>query len=84
MLKLEGLQEEHRVQCELGVPTQNLLLDRGKSRKTKIELAGPINCGMHTDFQPTVRHSNARNLTAVLMYYVLTYITFKDPVRTAQ
>jgi len=67
MLKLGGLQEEHTVQRELWVPTQNFLLDRGKSRKTTIELAGPINCGMHTDFQPTVRHSNARTLTVVLM-----------------
>jgi hypothetical protein len=40
MLPLGGLHGKHAVQREIWVPTQHLLLDEGKPRKTLIELAG--------------------------------------------
>jgi hypothetical protein len=42
-----GLHEKHAVQRGIWVPTQHLLLDQGKPRKTLTELAGrssPQNC----------------------------------------
>jgi hypothetical protein len=39
MLILGGLHERHAVQRGIWVPTQHLLSDRGKPRKTLIELA---------------------------------------------
>jgi hypothetical protein len=40
MLILEGLLERYAVQREIWVPMQHLLYDRGKPRKTLIELPG--------------------------------------------
>jgi hypothetical protein len=40
MLILEGLLERYAVQCEIWVPIQHFLYDRGKPQKTLIELAG--------------------------------------------
>jgi hypothetical protein len=38
MLTLGGLHERHAVQRGIWVPTQHLLWDRGKPRKTLVEL----------------------------------------------
>jgi hypothetical protein len=47
---------KHEVQCGIWVPTQHLLWDQGKPRKTLIELAGRRTFRMQTDFYPAVRH----------------------------
>jgi hypothetical protein len=51
MLTLGGLHERHDVQRGICVPTQHLLWDREKTRKTLIELAGRMSFRMRTDFQ---------------------------------
>jgi hypothetical protein len=65
MLTLGGLHERHAVQRGIWVRTQHLLQDRGKPRKTLIDLAGRRTFRMRTDFQPAVRHLNTRALTVV-------------------
>jgi hypothetical protein len=45
-----GLHVQHAVQRGIWVPTQHLLWDQGKPRKTLIELAGRRNFRMQTDF----------------------------------
>jgi hypothetical protein len=50
MLPLGGLRGKHAVQHGILVPTQNLLWDQGKPRKTLIELAGRWTFRMQTDF----------------------------------
>jgi hypothetical protein len=46
--KGEGLHVKHALQREIWVPAQHLLKDRGKPRKTLIELAGRRTCRMQT------------------------------------
>jgi hypothetical protein len=65
MLTLGGLHERHAVQRGIWVPTQHLIWDRGKPRKTLIELAGRRTFRMRTEFQPAVRHLNTQALTVV-------------------
>jgi hypothetical protein len=48
---LEELHRKHEVQRGIWVPTQHLLWDQGKPRKTLIELAGRRTFRMHTDCQ---------------------------------
>jgi hypothetical protein len=43
-----GLHEKHAVQRGIWVPTQHLLWDQGKARKTLIELAGRRTFRMQT------------------------------------
>jgi hypothetical protein len=50
MLPLRGVHGEHVVQRGIWVPTQHLLLDEGKLRKTLIDLAGRKTFRMQTDF----------------------------------
>jgi hypothetical protein len=50
VLPLGGLHEKHAVQREIWVPTQYLLWDQGKPRKTLIDLAGRRTFRMQTDF----------------------------------
>jgi hypothetical protein len=50
MLTLGGLHERHAVQRGIWVQTEYLLWDRGKPRKTLIELAGHRTFRMRTDF----------------------------------
>jgi hypothetical protein len=54
MLRSGGLHERHAVQRGICVSTQHLLQDRGKPRKTLIELAGRRTFRMRTDFLPAV------------------------------
>jgi hypothetical protein len=49
-LIIGGLHEKHAVQRGIWVPTQHLLWDQGKPRKTLIELAGRRTFRMKTDF----------------------------------
>jgi hypothetical protein len=50
MLSLGGLHGKHVMQLGIWVPTQHLLWDQGKPRKTLIELAGSRTFQMQTDF----------------------------------
>jgi hypothetical protein len=50
MFPLGGLHVKHAVQRGIWVPTQHLLCDQGKPRKTLIELAGRRTIHMQTDF----------------------------------
>jgi hypothetical protein len=50
ILSLGGLHVKHSVQRAIWVPTQRLLWDQGKPRKTLIELAGRRTFRMQTDF----------------------------------
>jgi hypothetical protein len=50
MLALRGLHVKHTVQRGIWVPTQHLLWDKGKPRKTLIEMAGRKTFGIQTDF----------------------------------
>jgi hypothetical protein len=50
MLPSEGLHVKHTVQRGICVPTQHLLWDQGKLRKTLIELAGSRTFRMQTDY----------------------------------
>jgi hypothetical protein len=45
-LMFGGLHEKHAVQRGIWVPTQHLLWDQGKPRKTLIELAGPVTAAL--------------------------------------
>jgi hypothetical protein len=56
LLPLGGLHEKHAVQRGIWVPTQHLLWDQRKPRKTLIELAGRRTFQIQTDFLPAVRH----------------------------
>jgi hypothetical protein len=58
ILKLPSgeLHVTHAEQRGIWVPTQHLLWDQGKPRKTLIELAGRRTFRMQTDFYPAVRH----------------------------
>jgi hypothetical protein len=56
MLPSGGLHVKHAVQREIWEPTQHLLWDQRKSRKTLIELAGRRTFRMQTDFYPAVHH----------------------------
>jgi hypothetical protein len=49
-LMFGGLHEKHAVQRGIWVPTQHLLWDQAKPRKTLIELAGRRTFRMQTDF----------------------------------
>jgi hypothetical protein len=50
-LIFRGLHEKHAVQRGIWVPSQHLLWDQGKPRKTLIELAGPSGCKLTTSQQ---------------------------------
>jgi hypothetical protein len=50
MLPFGGLHVKHAVQGGIWVPTQYLLWDQGKSRKTLTELPGRRTYRMQTDF----------------------------------
>jgi hypothetical protein len=50
MLPLGGLHGKHAVQRGIWVPTQHLIWNQGKPRKTLIELAGRSTFRMQTDF----------------------------------
>jgi hypothetical protein len=50
-----GLHEKHAVQRGIWVPTQHLLWDQGKPRKTLMELAGRRTFRMQTDFRRRIR-----------------------------
>jgi hypothetical protein len=50
MLPLGALHVKHAVQRGIWVPTQQLLWDRGKPRKSLIEFAGHRTVQMQTDF----------------------------------
>jgi hypothetical protein len=52
VLTLGGLDEKYAMQRGIWLPTQNFINDRGKPRKTLIELAGRRTFRMQTDFQP--------------------------------
>jgi hypothetical protein len=49
MLILGGLHERHAVQRGIWIPTQRLIEDRGKPRKTLIDLAGRRTFRMRTE-----------------------------------
>jgi hypothetical protein len=49
-LPLGGLHVKHTEQRGIWVPTQHLLWDQGKPRKTLIELVGRRTFRMQTDF----------------------------------
>jgi hypothetical protein len=61
MLTLGQLHERDAVQRAIWLPTQHLLSDRRKPRKTLIELASRRTFRMRTDFLPEVRHLNTRH-----------------------
>jgi hypothetical protein len=50
MLPFRRLHVKHAVQRGIWVPTQYLLWDQGKPRKTLVELAGRRTFRMQTDF----------------------------------
>jgi hypothetical protein len=50
MLQLGGLYVKHAVQRGILVPTQHLLWDEGKPRRTLIDLVGRRTFRMQTDF----------------------------------
>jgi hypothetical protein len=65
VLILGGLKERHAVQIKVCVPTHHLFWDRGKPRKTFIDLAGRRTFQMPTLFWPGVRLLNTRALTVI-------------------
>jgi hypothetical protein len=67
MLHLGELHVKHAAQLEIWVPTQYLLWDQEKPRKTLIELAGRRTFQMQTDFQSAVRNGRNEALTLVLI-----------------
>jgi hypothetical protein len=68
-----GLHEKHAVQREIWVPTQHLLWDQGKPRKTLIELAGRRTFWMQltSSQQSGVEYAspNIVSLSVRLLYY---------------
>jgi hypothetical protein len=55
----------HAVQCEIWVPTQHLLQDRGKPWKILIRLAGRRTFRMRAHFWPAAQYLNTRTPTVV-------------------
>jgi hypothetical protein len=60
MLPLGGLHVKHAVQRGIWGPTQHLLLDQGKPRKTLIEfaVAGPSGCKLTSSQQSGIKYTN--------------------------
>jgi hypothetical protein len=77
-----GLHEKHAVQRGIWVPTQHLLWDQGKARKTLIELAGRRTFRLQptSSQQSGIEYANPNiaSLSVRLLYYKIRIQFFTD------
>jgi hypothetical protein len=83
MLPLGGLHGKHAVQLGIWVPTQHLLWDQGKPRKTLIELAGTVSllfivAEVEVTLRPTVSRPVRLGVLPLLEQVTRSYIYLSD------